>query len=68
MTKDDDEKCASCLATDVAFSVLHEFTEVCPKVKMSWDQWLILRGIIEDEIKMALGVPVEEDGEKPTVQ
>lgn len=71
MTKDPDEKvCASCLATDVSFHVLNNFTEECPDVKMSYDDWMHLRFIIEEEIKKALGVPTEdaEDGEEPTVQ
>ena len=72
MTKDsDDEKCASCLATEVSFNVLHEFTDARPKVKMSYDDWMFLRYVIEEEIKEALGVPSEDgetEGEKPTVQ
>lgn len=62
--------CPSCLATDVSFNVLNIFTECRPKVKMSHDDWMFLRHVIEEEIKTALGVPSEEEesAEKVTVQ
>lgn len=72
MTKQpsDEGFCPNCFATEVSFSVLHEFTDGCPEVKMSYDDWMYLRFVIETEIKKGLGVPTEapEDGEKPTVQ
>lgn len=68
---EDKTVCPNCLATDVSFNVLNEFTEGCPEVTMSYDNWMYLRFIIETEIKRALGVPVDESddaSEKPTVQ
>ena len=62
--------CPKSFARDVSFDVLHEFTEACPDVKMSYEDWTILRCIIEDTVGQGLGVPSEEDetAEKPTVQ
>lgn len=72
MTKEPEHKdvCPKCLAVDVSFKVLDCFTECRPKVKMSYDDWMFLRHVIEEEIKTALGVPSDdaEEGEKPTMQ
>ena len=72
MTKhtEDEGFCPSCFARDVSFNVLDEFTETCPDVKMSYEDWMVLATVIQDEIKKGLGVPIEEaeDGEKVTVQ
>lgn len=67
---EDEGFCPSCFARDVSFNVLQEFTEACPDVKMSYEDWMILATVIQDEIKKGLGVPTEEaqEGEKPTVQ
>jgi hypothetical protein len=72
MTKhtEDGGFCPTCFARDVSFNVLHEFTEVCPEVKMSYEDWMILATVIQDEIKKGLGVPIEEadQGEGATIQ
>ena len=71
MSKHEEEGfCPHCFARDVGLDVLHEFTEVCPKVKMSYEDWMILHSVIEDKIKERLGVPTEEGepAEKPVMQ
>lgn len=70
MTKHNDEGfCPHCFARDVPFNVLNEFTDLCPKVKMSWDDWMTLRYVMEEEIKKGLGIPTEEESaDKVTVQ
>lgn len=71
MTKHEEEGfCPHCMARETASSVLAAFTEVCPKVKMSYEDWMILGSIIEDKIKEGLGIPTEESepAEKVTVQ
>ena len=71
MTKptETDGFCPDCFARDVSFDVLHEFTEVCPKEKMSYEDWMILANIIQDQIKAHLGIPTEDETEeKPMIQ
>lgn len=71
MTKntEDEAFCPKCFSRDVSFDILHEFTEACPDVKMSYEDWMVLRCIIEDAVGKGLGVPTEEESaEKPVIQ
>lgn len=59
--------CPYCLAREVASAVLSSFTDMCPKVKMSYDNWMMLGALIEEEIKSGLGIPSDDsdDEDKP---
>ena len=46
------------------FDVLNEFTETCPDVKMSYDDWMMLRFIMDQEFKDSLGVANPEDDDE----
>lgn len=71
----DDEKepiCVSCTIERASFEVLHEFTDVYPDVKMSYDEWMGLRWTVESVLKAAFGIlessEEETSDEKPTMQ
>lgn len=63
--------CPEHTAERIAAHVLAVFTDCCPDVKMSWDDWQSLNAYIELGIKEALGVPPEpavDSGDPVTVQ
>lgn len=55
--------CLNCVSKEIAADVLMEFSEGYPDVRMSYDEWMSLGLIIEDQIKAHLNPSDDEEGD-----